>query len=105
VTESEVHEAIAMILRRFPEFPEDQHRVWVESLALADADDVFAAVKIWCQSRTVWPFVVEITEMAIRMTRGMESGRRAMWVAYSDECRRAGREPTAEYLRPAGVSS
>lgn len=104
MTEREVHEAIAMLLRRYPNFPAaEQEPLWVECLALADAERVFEAVRNWCQRHATWPFVVEITEMVARMTTAMQRGREAMWAGYVDECRRAGREPTAEFLKPVGV--
>ncbi len=101
MTEGEVHEAIAMILRRFPEFPADQQAVWVNALALAEADHVFAAVRTWCERRVTWPFVAEIVEMVARMTKGIERGRSIAWEAYIEECLRCGRQPTACWLKPA----
>jgi len=105
MTEGEVHEALAMIARRFPEFPYDEQApMWVQGLALAEPDTVFDAVRTWCERRVTWPFVGEIIEMVARMTTAMARGREAMWAGYVDECRRCGREPTAEYLRPEPVA-
>lgn len=100
MTEQEVHEAVGMILRRFPDFPADQEPVWVQSLALADRDAVFAAVAVWCENRSVWPMVVEIVEVVARMTIVMQRGKAIMWDAYISECERLGKTPTAMYLEP-----
>ena len=103
MTESEVHEMLAMIVRRYPNFP-DQPEPWVQSFVLADAQVAFAAVAHWCHRHTAWPTIAEVHEMIYRMTEGMSRGKARAWDAYVSECARQGREPTAQFLQPEMAS-
>ncbi len=101
MTDSEVHEMLAMLVRRYPNFPDTEPEVWVQSFALADAQVAFAAVAHWCHKFAVWPTIAEIHESMYRMTEGMQRGKARMWDAYVAECARQGREPSLDFLQPA----
>lgn len=100
MTDSEVHEMLAMLVRRYPNFPDDDPDLWVQSFAVVNAQAAFAAVANWCHKHAVWPTIAEIHESIYRMTEGMHRGKAKMWDAYVAECARQGRQPTAEFLQP-----
>lgn len=101
MTDSEVHELLAMLLRRYPTFPDDEPDLWVQSFALVDAQVAFAAAAHWCHKYPVWPTIAELHEVVYRMTEGMSRGKARMWDAYVAECSRQGRKPSLEFLQPA----
>lgn len=103
MTESEVHELIGMLQHRYPEFPTRDVRYWVESLAMADAEVAFQAVRTWCKYHMDWPTLAELGEITRRMTDGIQKGKQLMWNAYLAECNRQGRDPTFEWLMPEAV--
>lgn len=103
VTESEVHELIGMLKYEYPDFPTRDAPLWVNSLALADAEAAFEATRLWCMHHTVWPLIAELEEVVRRMTKGISTGKERMWQGYLAECRRQGREPTFEWLIPEAV--